>query len=66
MQEKYSTSEIERLNAEFAACPPEELLRFFMGKFGGRIALSSSLSIEDQTITDMMLQIDSHARILTL
>lgn len=66
MQKKYTISEIERLNEEFAACTPEELLRFFMEKFGGRIALSSSLSIEDQTITDMMLQIDSHARIFTL
>ena len=58
--------EIEKLNAEFAGKTPQELLQYAMARFGSRIALSSSLSIEDQTLTDMMLGIDRKARIFTL
>lgn len=66
MQKKYTTTDIDQLNAEFAGRSPEELLRFFMEKYGAHLALSSSLSAEDQCLTDMMLQINSHARIFTL
>ncbi len=58
--------EIEKLSAEFAGKTPQELLQYAMARFGSRIALSSSLSIEDQTLTDMMLGIDRKARIFTL
>ena len=66
MDKKYTTSDIELLNSQFADQDPQELLRHFMLQYGSRIALSSSLSIEDQTIADMMLQTDPHARIFTL
>ena len=59
-------AEIDRLNADYAGRPPQELLRYVMERCGDRVALSSSLSIEDQTLTDMMLEINPQARIFTL
>jgi phosphoadenosine phosphosulfate reductase len=44
----------------------EELLHYFLNQFKGDIALSSSLSIEDQVLTHMVLQIDPDAGIFTL
>jgi phosphoadenosine phosphosulfate reductase len=61
--EKYDVS---ALNARFSDASPEEVIRYFVHMLGDRIALSSSLSIEDQTITDMMLKIKPDARIFTL
>ena len=62
----YTPSEIRRLNDAFEGQPPQEVLRSAMELFGDRIALSSSLSIEDQALTDMMLKLNPHARIFTL
>ena len=64
--EMYSIENISSLIEQFKDKSPETMLNYFMGKFGHRLALSSSLSIEDQTITDMMLKIDRNARIFTL
>jgi phosphoadenosine phosphosulfate reductase len=61
-----SKAEIDRLNADYAGRPPQELLRYVMERCGDRVALSSSLSIEDQTLTDMMLEINPQPRIFTL
>ncbi len=66
MEKKYTTSDIELLNSQFADQDPQELLRHFMLRYGSRIALSSSLGMEDQVLTDMMLRIDRNARIFTL
>ena len=63
---RYTKEDIEELNRRFADAEPEELLRHFMGVYGERMALSSSLSIEDQALTDMILGIDHKARIFTL
>ncbi len=54
------------LNAKFEGKSPQEILKYFLEIFRGKIALSSSLSFEDQAITDMMLKIDKSARIFTL
>jgi phosophoadenylyl-sulfate reductase (thioredoxin)/thioredoxin-dependent adenylylsulfate APS reductase len=62
----YTKEQIQTLNASFADKSPQELLKHFMDIFGDRIALSSSLSIEDQTLTDMMLKINPKAKIFTL
>lgn len=62
----YTPNDIEKLNRQFAEASPDVLLRHFMNQYGDRIALSSSLSIEDQTLTDMMLAIDHQARIFSL
>lgn len=53
-------------NAELMNGRPEDALRFFMEQFRGTVALSSSLSYEDQAITDMMVGISKDARIFTL
>jgi len=62
-----SPEAIAGLNSELAQSTPEEILRFFLGKYGlKRIALASSLGLEDQVLTDMLLKINHSARIFTL
>lgn len=63
---KYTIENIDELNCRFGDSEPVEVLRHFMEIYGERLALSSSLSIEDQALTDMMLKIDPHVRIFTL
>ena len=62
----YTKEEIDSLNIKYADASAQELLQTFMSQYGARLALSSSLSIEDQTLTDMMLRIDPQANIFTL
>lgn len=57
---------IATLNERFQHTPPAEVLRYFLEVFGDKIALASSLSIEDQVLTDILLKIDKNARIFTL
>lgn len=57
---------IDGLNREFKDKTPPELLGFLLEQFGNRIALASSLGLEDQVLTDMLLKIDKKARIFTL
>lgn len=49
---------IDEFNKRFKDATPEKVLRYFLDEFGDRIALSSSLSIEDQTLTDILLKIN--------
>ena len=58
--------DVHRLNSIFNDAPAEEILKYFLKKFGRKIALASSLSIEDQVITDMILKIDRDYKIFTL
>lgn len=55
-----------KMNDEFIGLPPEKALEFFLNEFSGSSALSSSLSFEDQTLTDMMVRIRKDVRIFTL
>jgi len=57
---------IEKLNQQFERSSPEEVLRFFLAEYPGKIALSSSLSIEDQVLTDLIVKIDKTTKIFTL
>jgi len=58
---------IEELNREYNEKSPEEVIRFALGAVGReRIVLASSLSIEDQLLTDMLLKIEPKARIFFL
>lgn len=59
------TQLIRDLNERFRDAPAEEVVGFFLEAYKGRIALSSSLSIEDQTLTDIIVK-KSGARIFTL
>jgi phosphoadenosine phosphosulfate reductase len=59
-------ADIEALNAQFEGKSAQEIVNYFVKEFKGRIALSSSLSIEDQVLTHMVVQADPTARIFTL
>ena len=60
------TQHIRDLNERFASAEPEDVLAYFVGEHRGKIALSSSLSIEDQTLTDMIVRKGLDCRIFTL
>ncbi|GHV20133.1 phosphoadenosine phosphosulfate reductase [Bacteroidia bacterium] len=60
------TNLIKQLNGKYAAKTPEDLLEFFLKEYGDRIALASSLGLEDQVLTDMILKLKPSARIFTI
>lgn len=59
-------SKIEQLNQELQGKSSIEILQFFLNGYGDRIALASSLGIEDQMLTDMLVKIKKNARIFTI
>ncbi|WP_324172899.1 phosphoadenylyl-sulfate reductase [Sulfurimonas sp.] len=54
------------LNKRFKNLSPQEILEYFLKKYGTKAALSSSFGAEDQVITDMLLKLDKKANIFTL
>lgn len=58
--------EIEKLNAQFANSTPEEVVGYFINRYGNKIALSSSLGAEDQVLTHMVWTINSQTTVFTL
>jgi phosphoadenosine phosphosulfate reductase len=58
--------QIETLNLKYSQATAEELLGGFLSEFKGKIALSSSLGIEDQVLTHIVCNIDKSAKIFTL
>jgi len=58
--------QIEVLNQKYSKATAEEVLSDFLCKFKGKIALSSSLGIEDQVLTQMVCNIDKSTKIFTL
>ena len=57
---------IEQLNQQFEGQSPEAVIQYFLSEYTGKIALSSSLGIEDQVLTDMIVKADKSTRIFTL
>ncbi len=57
---------VDDLNKKFQNKKSEEILEYFLKKYGQKAALSSSLGVEDQVLTDMLLKIDKNANIFTL
>ena len=57
---------IDGWNAEFGTGSAETMLTWFLKEYKGKIALSSSLSVEDQLLTEMVVNIDAEVRIFTL
>ena len=51
-----SKEDIPELNSKFIGRKPEDVLDFFFNIYGDKVALASSLSIEDQVITDIMFK----------
>jgi phosphoadenosine phosphosulfate reductase len=58
--------QIDIWNEEFSRKSAEEVLSFFLEKYKNRIALASSLGVEDQVLTRMVVNIDPKTRIFTL
>jgi phosphoadenosine phosphosulfate reductase len=58
--------EIKKLNDQFSDSKPEEVLSFFIKKYGKRIAFATSLGAEDQVLTHIISGIDRSTRIITL
>ena len=54
------------LQERFAGSSIEELLEYFLKGYGNRIALASSLGVEDQVLTDLVLKVKPDARIFVL
>ncbi len=58
--------DIQNLVSQFQHSDAETILRYFLTQYKGRIALSSSLSLEDQVLTHLVAGIDPQTRIFTL
>ena len=63
---KNMKDQIEALNQKYKTATAQELLSGFLSEFKGKIALSSSLGIEDQLLTHLVCNIDPSAKIFTL
>ena len=61
-----SEAEVEALNQEFEAKPPQAVLEWGLERFQPRIALSSSFGAEDVVLIDMLWRINPKARVFTL
>ena len=59
-------NKVAELNAQFENSTPQEILAYFLKEYKGKVGLASSLSIEDQTITAMICEVDPKCRIFTL
>ena len=59
-------NKVQELNNQFENSTPQEVLAYFLSEYKGKIGLASSLSIEDQTLTAMICEIDPTCRIFTL
>ncbi len=58
---------ISELNRKFKSSTPEEVLEFVLSEFGReKLVLASSMSIEDQVLTHMLLKIEKKPRIFFL
>lgn len=58
--------EIKSLNERFRSAEPQEILRYFIERYGAKIALASSLGAEDQVLTQMVVNINPETTIFTL
>jgi len=59
--------DLEKLNKEYSDKSPEDIVRFVVENIGiEKVALASSLSIEDQVLTDILLKINPKARVFFL
>ena len=58
--------QIENLNKEFQDSTPQEVISFFLSNYPDEIAFATSLGIEDQVITEMIVSINKSIKIFTL
>lgn len=57
---------VAQLNESFKNSTPEEILAYFLPKYGDRIALASSLGLEDQVLTAIIARTKADARVFTI
>jgi phosphoadenosine phosphosulfate reductase len=57
---------IDTLNEKLAGASALEMISYFLKEYKGKIALSSSLGLEDQLLTQMVCSVDKNTRIFTL
>lgn len=57
---------VKELNERFKEAKPEEVLAYFLPQYGNRIALASSLGLEDQVLTDMIAKQPGKGRVFTI
>ena len=56
----------DELNKRFRKSPPEEIIAWFLNEFDGKVAVSSSMGVEDQIITHMAVNVRKDVEIFTL
>lgn len=61
-----TNGDVAKLNKKYEHLGDEKLLRVFLEEHKGRIGLASSLSLEDQVLTHMIMQSHPDTRIFTL
>jgi len=59
-------STIADWNDQLSGASAQQIVAFFLEKFKGKIALSTSLGLEDQVLTQMLAESDPSTRIFTL
>lgn len=60
------TLDIQQLNAQYEALPPQALLQWAVEQFGNRVALACSFGAEDVVLVDMLVKITPQPRIFVL
>lgn len=60
------TLDIQQLNAQYEALPPQALLQWAVEQFGNRVALACSFGAEDVALVDMLVEITPQPRIFVL
>ncbi len=56
----------QKLSEDLKNKSAEEILKFFIKEYDGKVGLATSLGVEDQVITDMIAKIDKNTKIFTL
>jgi phosphoadenosine phosphosulfate reductase len=59
-------STIADWNDQLFGASAQQIVAFFLDKFKGKIALSTSLGLEDQVLTQMVAEVDPSTRVFTL
>ncbi len=57
---------VKELNERLQGRSAQEILKYFIEEYEGKVALGSSLGAEDQVLTDMIARIDKSTKIFTL
>ncbi len=58
--------EVDQLATEFETRPPQDLLRWAIGRFGSRLAFATSFQADGMVILDLAWRIDPQIRVITV